>query len=95
MPAAAVRILLLSLALLFGQAAGFAHVLGEHAQDDGEPHAACEWCGIQASLGHGLAVLPPPFKAWPPTHAGYRTPPALRLTLSPPATRSRDPPALV
>lgn len=55
----ALRLLLLCLALLFGQLGGALHAYAHHGPDQGQPHAACQLCAAYANLDHAVTGTPP------------------------------------
>jgi len=64
---------LVALALLFGQAAAFAHAIGPpHTHDAGMPEPACEVCVAHAGLG---SAVPASASLLPLVPARYATPP--------------------
>ena len=84
---------LFALALLWGQAASYAHAVGHLTDNAGLPTHACELCVAQASLGCAAASTPPvlhvPVAAYDWFVAGADTPTVPRLA----APRARAPPA--
>jgi hypothetical protein len=84
---------LFALALLWGQAASYAHAVGHLADSADLPAHACELCVAQAGLGGAAASTPPelpvPIAAYDWFVAGADTPAIPRLA----APRARAPPA--
>jgi hypothetical protein len=83
---------LFALALLWGQAAAYAHAVGHLADNEGLPAHACEVCVAQAGLGGAAPPAPPalqvPVAAYDWCVARADVPAVSRLA----APRARAPP---
>ena len=84
---------LFALALLFGQAAAFAHALTHlHRHQDGVPDKVCEVCVAQAQLGAAAPPAPLAVAFVPSVHPVAAPPAIVRPDPARIAARARAPP---